>query len=40
MASDVTEGKMGSPVFGNLPPVGYNFLGCTGILADNSEHDK
>ena len=28
-ASELTEGQMVSPMFGNLPPLGYNFLGCT-----------
>ena len=28
-ASELTEGQMVSSMFGNLPPLGYNFLGCT-----------
>ena len=27
--SEVKEGQMVSPMFGNLPSIGYNFLGCT-----------
>ena len=28
-ASELTKAKMASPMFCNLPPHGYNFLGCT-----------
>ena len=28
-ASELTEGQMVSSMFGNLLPLGYNFLGCT-----------